>query len=168
MLHTLLSYFDKRNLISTASAHCDIPCKIYDPSSAQIASLTIIRMMDLIQELSDKETLSLTEQAQFSRLLAEKELHATKVKDEIRVIWGDYFKQPQFDQFPDTHKLAHKIMLQASKCKQTLARDASTDLLALVNEFASTFWKTKGVETFTATCPYPPAESVIYPKLAED
>ena len=31
-----------------------------------------------------------------SRLVAEKETHAEKVKQEVRVIWGDYFKAPQF------------------------------------------------------------------------
>ena len=28
-------------------AHCDIPCKIYDPAAAQYAVLSVIRIIDL-------------------------------------------------------------------------------------------------------------------------
>jgi len=165
MLHSILSAMDKKVGFETASAHCDIPCKIYDPATAQIAALTVIRMMDLIAELDTGDALSLAQQAQLARLVAEKEKHALQVKEEVRVIWGDYFKAPQFEQIPDAHEQVHGIMLQASKAKQTLDRDAALELLNKVNQFAAAFWKTKGVETFTTTCPYPPAEQVVYPKL---
>ncbi len=165
MLHNLLVSIDKKLKFVEASAHCDIPCKIYDPSTAQIAALTVIRMLDLIKELADKDSLTPADQAQLARLVAQKEEHALKVKEEVRVIWGDYFKQPQFDQIPNAHELTHSIMLQGSKCKQQLDRAHGEELLKLVNEFAEAFWKTKGVETYTATCPYPPAEQVVYPKL---
>lgn len=165
MLHSLFKRFDQLSPFNQASAHCDIPCKIYDPAVAQINALTVIRMMDLIAELDQKETLSLSDQALLTRLVTQKEEHAAKVKDEIRVIWGDYYKQPQFDLLPDAHELTHKIMLQASKCKQNIDRSLGLELLNLVNEFAEGFWKTKGVDTFIATCPYPPAEQVVYPNL---
>ncbi len=165
MLHTLIKHFDRKAGFTSASAHCDIPCKIYDPVTAQIAALTVIRMQDLIQELADKDALNIADQALLGRLVAQKEEHALKVKEEVRIIWGDYFKQPQFDEVPNAHELAHSIMLQASKCKQNIDRATGEALLALVNEFASAFWKTKGVDTYTATCPYPPAETVVYPKL---
>lgn len=165
MLHQLMGRLDRAISFNTASAHCDIPCKIYDPSGAQIAVLTIIRMMDLIQELADKGTLSIADQAQLARLVAQKEEHVQKVKNEIRIIWGDFFKQPQFDQIPNAHELTHNIMLQASKCSQHIDRPMGVALLALVNEFAEAFWKVKGVATYSATCPYPPAETVVYPKL---
>lgn len=165
MIYRLLSQLDRHVAFSQASAHCDIPCKIYDPSTAQIAALTVIRMMDMIAELGEKEQLSLADQAQLSRLVTQKEEHALKAKEEVAIIWGDYFKQPQFDQVAGVHELAHRIMMQGSKCKQSLARDEAVSLLELVNEFAEAFWQTKGVATYTATCPYPPSEKVVYPKL---
>ncbi len=165
MIHRLIKHIDKSLTFDTAAAHCDIPCKIYDPSTAQIAALTIIRMLDLIEEINAKDSLSLADQAQLIRLVDQKEEHATRVKNEIRTIWGDFFKQPQFDKYPNTHTLVHNIMLQASKCKQHIDRSMGTDLLTLVNEFAESFWACKGVSTFTAKCPYPPAENVVYPKL---
>lgn len=164
MFHSLLKKLDQASNFPQASAHCDIPCKIYDPSTAQLAALSVIRFIDLINEL-DVENPTLAQQAQLARLVAEKETHAEKVKHEVRVIWGDYFKAPQFEQFPNTNDLVHRIMLEGSKCRQTVERDHAEQLLALVNEFAASYWATKGVETFTATCPYPPALPVVYPKL---
>ena len=92
MIYSILKTIDSVVGIPKTSAHCDIPCKIYDPISAQIAALSVIRFLDLIGEIESKNTLSLADQAQLSRLVQEKEIHAAKVKDEIRVIWGDYFK----------------------------------------------------------------------------
>ncbi len=165
MIHTICNKLDNIIGFNTADAHCDIPCKIYDPSTAQIAALSVIRFLDLINELSGKDQLTLADQAQLSRLVTEKEIHATKVKEEVCVIWGDYFKQPQFDKFPDTHALVHSIMMAGSACKQNIERANGEKLLKLVNEFAASFWETKGVATFTAECPYPPNEQVVYPKL---
>lgn len=165
MIHSLLSKIDAIKPFDKASAHCDIPCKIYDPISAQLAALSVIRFVDLLNEIAEKESLSFADHAQMSRLIAEKETHAEKVKHEVRVIWGDYFKAPQFEKFPDTSELVHKIMLAGSGCKQHVSRDKALELLSLVNEFATRFWETKGVATKTATCPYPPSEEVVYPEL---
>ena len=74
--HKLLSKVDSVSAFSQVSAHCDIPCKIYDPSSAQIAVLTMIRMVDLLKDLEQKEKLSFNDQATFNRLVSEKEADA--------------------------------------------------------------------------------------------
>ncbi|RXJ74784.1 superoxide dismutase, Ni [Veronia nyctiphanis] len=165
MLHKLLASVERISAIEPVSAHCDIPCKIYDPHHAQIAVLTMIRTLDLLLELNDKDSLTKTEEAQFVRLVAQKEEHGIKVKDEVRVIWGDYFKQPQFDAFPEIHELTHTIMLLTSKLKQGLDRDVGVELLEKVNRFAQIFWESKSVATYTADCPYPPALPVTYPDL---
>ena len=34
-----------------AQAHCDIPCKIYDPMIAQVAALSVARLVDLLLEI---------------------------------------------------------------------------------------------------------------------
>jgi nickel superoxide dismutase len=164
MLYKILNKLNRKNAFPVVAAHCDIPCGIYDPSSAQINALTVIRCLDLISEL-EGQTLTLSQQAKLSRLVAQKEEHAEKVKHDVRVIWGDYFKQPQFDQVEGVHDLAHKIMISGSKCRQEIDLSHGEELLKLVNEFAQAFWLTKGVETFTAVSPYAPARNVVYPKL---
>ncbi len=165
MIHQFTQALDSLLSIKSVSAHCDVPCGIYDPSTMQLAALSVIRFIDQINELDGKE-LSLADHAKLARLVAEKESHAEKVKQEVRVMWGDYFKAPQFEACPGTHELVHNIMLTGSKCKQGIDRAAGEELLTLVNAFANSFWKTKGVETYTATCPYAPAMEVVYPKLA--
>jgi 6-phosphofructokinase 1 len=75
----LINYFDNLDSIEFVSAHCDIPCKIYDPIVAQIGVLTMIRVVDIIEELNTNSDASLSEKAQFSRLVAQKEEHGIKV-----------------------------------------------------------------------------------------
>jgi len=167
MIHSFLKAIDKVSPFKTASAHCDIPCKIYDTSTAQICALSMIRMVDLIEEINAKESPTAEESLKQVRLVNEKEEHGTKLKEEISVIWGDYFKQPQIDKYPNIHTLVHNIMMQASKVKQGVNREEALKLLDLVNEFSTIFWDTKGVATYVAVCPYPPSLEVVYPKLAE-
>lgn len=163
MLH---SFIDKiAHNVETVSAHCDIPCKVYDPYIAQFAAISVIRFMDLIAEINAKQSLTAADMVQLARLTEEKEVHAEKAKQEIRIIWGDYFKAPQIEQFPNIHELTHKIMLAGSVCKQGIEKDKGEKLLSLINEFAAAFWTTKSVETYTATCPFPPSVEVVYPKL---
>lgn len=166
ILHTLFKLVDRSGAIPAAQAHCDIPCKIYDPSTAIIAALSVVRMMDIMKEQSEKSGGSaLGLQNTLGRLILQKEEEAEKVKHEIRVIWGDYFKAPQFEKHGDVHELAHKIMLKASACKQEVNRGDAEELVELVNQFAEKFWDTKGVATVRKTCPYPPAMDVVYPVL---
>lgn len=166
MLYDLIHTLDKKINFSTVSAHCDIPCKIYDPIAAQLAVLTMIRMVDLLEELQEKPTLTISDQAQFSRLIAQKELHGVKVKEEVVVIWGDFIKAPQLEQFPELHQLVHNIMMESSKAKQHIDKDITLNLLTMVNRFAEIFWLCKGNKTFTAVCPYPPEQSLVYPVLS--
>ena len=84
------------SFLKNVQAHCDIPCKIYDPAIAQIATLSVIRLLDLIAEEKGKEY-SLESEAKIARLVLEKEKQSTIVKNEINIIWGDYFKEPQIE-----------------------------------------------------------------------
>ena len=165
MLYDIIAKLDKKLHFPVVMAHCDIPCNIYDPINAQISALTIIRMVDLLNELKAKPSLTLDDQAQFIRLVNQKESHGIKVKEEIGVIWGDYIKTAQLTQYPELHTLVHNIMLASSQAKQHISRESAQTLLQQVNRFAEIFWATKQVTTFTAICPYPPAEPVIYPNL---
>ncbi|KKK63421.1 hypothetical protein LCGC14_2994450 [marine sediment metagenome] len=135
-----------------ASAHCDIPCGIYDPHLAQVAALTVVRMNQLIEGLEapggggppskqdrDKYVNSL------SRYIATKEEHAELVKHEVRIIRGDFFKP---DNSPaNIGELVDGIMKTASAARQNVDKAAAEKLLDQVNQFAEAFWKAKGVET---------------------
>lgn len=133
-------------------AHCDIPCGIYDPHEAQIAALTVVRMDQLIAELPTPAADAKPEEraaasSKLARYTAVKELHAERVKQEVRVIWGDYFTPDHVKQYPHAHELVFKIFKQASKARQGTQLADAQELLASVQEFAELFWKTKGATT---------------------
>jgi len=152
--------------LPTASAHCDIPCKIYDPSIFLIAGLSVSRLIDLIEEERIKNTSN--SQIQIIRLVIEKETQSKIVKEEVNTIWGDYFKESQLEKFPETHKIVHLIMQLASKCKQEGSVENAEKLLEQLNRFAEIFWASKGVRTERVTSPYPPAKKMIIPVLFGD
>ena len=148
--------------IEEANAHCDIPCKIYDPAVVQVAALSVVRILDIILELNLSAKAN---QSELARLTIEKENQARIVKDEIRIIWGDYFKDPQIEMYPNIHSLVHSIMMAGSKCKQSIERQNGLDLVELVNKFTEAFWGTKDVKTQRVIAPYPPALEVVQPIL---
>lgn len=165
MLHNILKVADRAGLIGTASAHCDIPCGIYDTGPAVIAAVSVVRLMDIMHDAASDDPVALANVRM--RCVLRKEDEAEKVKQEIRVIWGDYFKPALQEKHPEVNALVHKIMMKASACKQDVHREDGLALVELVNEFAELFWKTKGVATERKTCPYPPKLKVVYPVLED-
>jgi nickel superoxide dismutase len=166
MIYQLAQKLDKRFGLEQAKAHCDIPCGIYDPITAQIAALTVIRMIDLMDELAKGQAQQDTAfYNSMARYVAVKEEHAEKCKQEIRVIWGDYMKAEHVSNYPELNGLVHKIMQLGSKARQTTSRQTAVELLQSVNRFAEIFWETKGVDTKRAKAPYKPGEEVVYPAL---
>jgi|TARA_B100001093_G_C26750535_1_gene980905 nickel superoxide dismutase len=151
--------------IEKVSAHCDIPCGVYDPGEAQYAALSVIRFIDLINEMPDSNSFDKDNLAKFTRLVEQKEEHSIIAKNAVAVIWGDYFKAPQIEKHPGVHDLVHSIMMDGSKCKQGLHREDGLSLLSKINEFAEMFWATKEVETEKKISPYAPNLEVVVPVL---
>ena len=164
MIYKVVETLDKTFGFEQARAHCDVPCGIYDPISAQIAALTVVRMIDLMNDLGAGQQ-DLASQNSLSRYVAVKEEHAELAKHEIRVIWGDYIKPNHVEEYPELHGLTHQIMQLGSKCRQTVDRETAVGLVAAINQFAEIFWKTKGVATKRAKAPYAPALELVYPDL---
>jgi len=128
-------------------AHCDIPCGIYDPHTAQLGAETVARMMTLIAELESPAGGDVAAAKAFhnslSRYVAVKEQHAELVKHEVRIIWGDFMKPPDLETAPNLHDTVWNIMRLASACRVgTDLQDASA-LRAAVDEFAEIFAKVK-------------------------
>ena len=166
MIYSLLQALDEKFGFGRAQAHCDIPCGIYDPITAQIAALTVVRMMDLIAALEGGEDKGKTEyHNSISRCIAVKEEHAEKAKHEVRVIWGDYIKPEHVAKHPELHDLVFEIMKLGSKVRQTADRAAGAEFVESINKFAGIFWDTKGVAARRAKAPYAPNLELVYPVL---
>src|SRR5256714_11331266 len=135
-----------------AYAHCDIPCGIYDPHMAQIAALTVVRMVQLIQGLqmpaagASKEEWD-TYTMQISRYSATKEDHARLCEHELIILWTDYFKPEHLEKHPNLHDVVWKTAKLTSTVKQQINMDAAQQLLAGTQQIADIFWDTKGVHT---------------------
>lgn len=149
----------------TVHAHCDIPCGIYDPHEAIVAAQTCVRMTDLIAELPTKGLSDVEMRNSFVRYIKTKEDHAEKAKHEVRVIWGDYFKDEHLKVAPELHALTWKIMKQGGKVRQSTDKQAALDLLESVNKFAEIFWKTKDKSTHAVEAPYPTKKPMMVPIL---
>ena len=167
MIYRLLEKLDQKFKFENAKAHCDIPCGIYDPIIAQISALTVVRMIDLMNDLEGKAQgmRDLAYLNSMPRYVASKEEHAEKAKAEIRVIWGDYLKAQHLEKYPDAHNLVHKIMQLGSKARQGVDREAAVQFVEAINDFAQLFWETKGVATKRAKAPYLPGLELVYPNL---
>ncbi|MDE1851362.1 MAG: superoxide dismutase, Ni [Candidatus Micrarchaeota archaeon] len=149
-----------------AYAHCDIPCGIYDPHMAQLSAHTVIRMIDLASALpTDPSKITAEDREKFVRYVHVKEEHAATVKDEVRIIWGDYFKPEHIKAHPELHELVWNIMKGGSKAKQTLDIKAAEELLENVQRFAEIFWETKNVKTKRAKSFYPTERTFVYPQV---
>ena len=137
---------------AVAYAHCDIPCGIYDPHMAQIAALTVVRMVQLIQGLQQPGSSASKEEwdtygMQISRYTAIKEEHARIAEHEIIILWTDYFKPEHLEKHSNLHDVVWKACKLTSTVKQQINMDASQQLLAATQQIAEIFWDTKGVKT---------------------
>jgi nickel superoxide dismutase len=135
------------------SAHCDIPCGIYDPHAAQIAALTVLRMNQLIAglEMGAQDKASMDKYGNsLSRYVKAKEEHAEICKKEIDILWHDYFRPEHLEKYPDLHTKVWMANKLASRNKQNVDTAAAEELLAAVREIAQIFWDTKGVPTRVA------------------
>jgi nickel superoxide dismutase len=151
MMDRAFEAFDRVASPRVAHAHCDIPCGIYDPHAAQIAALTVIRMVQLLQGLqlpngSDKAAWD-TYAMQVSRYTAVKEEHAKIAEHEIIVLWTDYFKPEHLEKHSNLHDVVWKACKLTSTVKQQVNMDAAQQLLSATQEIAEIFWDTKGVQT---------------------
>src|SRR5258708_5283347 len=98
-------------------AHCDVPCGIYDPKPAQIAAATVLKMVQKIQEV-DHDNKTINDRNTLVRAIWTKEEHARKCKEELLILWTDYFKPEHLDIFPNLHETFWKAAKLCSKNKQ--------------------------------------------------
>jgi len=119
------------------SAHCDLPCGVYDPAQARIEAESVKATIAKYHASSDE--------AFRTRAILVKEERSELVKHHLWVLWTDYFKAPHFEKYPQLHTLFN----EATKLAGTGGTKGSTDeavadqLLAKIEEISKIFWETK-------------------------
>ena len=110
--------------------------------AAQQGAETVEKMMTLIADLGD-DVSGVAAASALPRYVAVKEEHAEIVKHEVRIIWGDYFKPPHLEQYPDLHDVCWRASKQASAVKQGMDLEAAQQLLDLIDRIDE-MWKGSG------------------------
>jgi nickel superoxide dismutase len=148
MFKTLLTRFRDMLPLEEVSAHCDGPCGIYDPASARIAAEAVLSMTKKIVALQPPTDPA--GQADYlntlTRYIAIKEEQAQIAKDQLLILWTDYFKPVHLEKYPDLHDTFWKAAKLCSACKQEIALDHANELMDAVHKIHDIFWATKNRE----------------------
>jgi len=119
------------------SAHCDLPCGVYDPAQARIEAESVKKIIEKVNDSDDPDMKA--------RGLLIKEQRSELVKHHIWVLWTDYFKPPHFEQYPQLHMLVNEAtkLAGATGTKGSWDVSVADDLLAKIEEIAEIFAETK-------------------------
>ena len=133
---------------SIAYAHCDGPCGIYDPASARVAGEAVLSMTKKMLELNCPDTGNSSQMASYlntmSRYASVKEQQAQLCKEELLVLWTDYFKPNHLESYPDLHDLFWNTAKLCSSCKTEVSIEHANELMDNIKQVHIIFWETKG------------------------
>ena len=119
------------------SAHCDLPCGVYDPAQARIEAESVKGIQEKYQGNEDPVFRT--------RAILIKEQRAELVKHHLWVLWTDYFKPPHFEKYPQLHQLVNEAtkLAGAAGVKDNMDEAKADELLAKIDEIAAIFKETK-------------------------
>lgn len=123
--------------VNTVYAHCDVPCGIYDPKAAQVAAQTVLKMVQKLKEYSEDDLNNKV------RAIWTKEEHARRCKEELLILWTDYFKEEHLEKLPDLHTTFWKAAKLCSYNKQHIDEEKAQELVQAVDKVAGIFAETK-------------------------
>jgi nickel superoxide dismutase len=126
-----------RRPLLEATAHCDLPCGVYDPAQARIEAESVKAVQEKYQANEDPEFRE--------RAILIKEQRSELVKHHLWVLWTDYFKPPHFEKYPELHDLFNRATKAAgaSGTKGSMDPTKGQELLDLIAQIDKIFWETK-------------------------
>lgn len=122
---------------TSAHAHCDLPCGVYDPAQARLEAESVKACM-VKHNASDDHDFK-------ARAITIKEERSHMVKEHLWVLWTDYFKAPHFEKYPQLNELFNEAtkLAGAGGTKGSLDPAVADQLLAKIDEISEIFWETK-------------------------
>ena len=132
--------------IIDAHAHCDGPCGVYDPASARIAGEAVQSMTKKMLEVASntEDCGSAAYINTMSRYAAIKEEEAQKCKDELLILWTDFFKPQHLEDIPDLHDTFWQAAKLCSACKVEVSAEHAQELMDAIESIHNMFWNVKG------------------------
>ena len=119
------------------SAHCDLPCGVYDPAQARIEAESVLAIIKKVADNDDPDFRT--------RAVVIKEQRSQLVKEHLWVLWTDYFKPPHFEKYPQLRGLVNEAtkLAGASGTKGEFDQAQAEQLLEKIAEIDKIFWETK-------------------------
>ena len=117
------------------SAHCDLPCGVYDPAQARIEAESVKAVQEKYQANADADFRT--------RAVLIKEQRAELAKHHVSVLWSDYFKPPHFEKYPQLHQLVNDTLKALSAAKASNDPATGQKALDLIAQIDKIFWETK-------------------------
>ena len=135
LLSLINSLLDSTTTPLVASAHCDLPCGVYDPAQAKIEAQSVKGCMEKYNASSDPDFKV--------RATIIKEERCELVKHHLWVLWTDYFKVEHLKEFPNLHDLFWMATKSAGEAKKTNDVTVADRLIDEIDAIAEVFWGTK-------------------------
>ena len=157
MFNKLLRLISKLKPATPVLAHCDGPCGVYDPAVARVSAEAVLSLTKKIQALEapalNDSQAWVAYQNTLTRYITIKEEQAQTVKNEILILWTDYFKPEHLAKHPELHEEIWNLAKLCSKTKVNIDQELASQLLDGVHKLHNMFWSTKGktVEWHQAT-----------------
>ena len=123
--------------VREVSAHCDLPCGVYDPAQARIEAESV-KALIAKHNASDDPVFK-------TRAIFIKEQRSELVKHHLWVLWTDYFKAPHFEKYPNLNQLFNEAtkLAGAGGAKGSMDPAVAEQLLGKIEEISKIFWETK-------------------------
>jgi len=135
LLSRLNNLLDSTSTPMQVSAHCDLPCGVYDPAQARLEAQSVKACMEKYNASSDED---FKVRATFI-----KEERSDLVKHHLWVLWTDYFKPAHLEAHPNLHDLFWTATKTAGEAKKTNDVAVADKLLGEIDAIAVIFWDTK-------------------------
>ena len=117
------------------TAHCDLPCGVYDPAQARIEAESVKAIQEKYQGNEDPTFRT--------RAIEIKDQRSELVKHHLWVLWTDYFKPEHLEKFPNLHDMFWKATKTAGETKKTGDVAVADRLLSEIAAIDAMFWESK-------------------------
>jgi len=157
MIRQFVNLLNSVSPAPTAQAHCDGPCGVYDPASSRIAAEAVLSMTKKLVALpvpaSDDADAVRAYHNTFARYVRIKEEQAHLAKEELLVLWTDFFKPVHLEAHPDLHTKFWNAAKLCSACKVEISVEHAQELMDAIQEIHTIFWNIKGrdISWYTAS-----------------
>ena len=135
MMSKIVTMLDRLSAPVRVSAHCDLPCGVYDPAQARIEAESIRAIVEKYNASDD--------QYFRDRAILIKEQRAAEVNHHLDILWYQYFQPAHLEKYPQLHEIFWNTKKLTSQVKRTNDIAIADQLLSSIGQISDIFWETK-------------------------